>query len=252
MAQPPLLYELYEEGNAPVSATQLNMEDLECIFKSAHRELRPRTPLPEFRIEFFPFAGLNHTVRLHENRLIVRLSDIFTDAPPEVYQSLALILLAKLYRKKIDISYHRRYRMFILTDDIQERARAARSNRCRRTRVKGSQGRHIDLEEIFDRLNAQYFAGTLPKPRLSWSAKKSRYVLGRFDVTHHTIFISRVFDAPDIPPCVREYVMFHEMLHVKHQSRVHDSRLIVHTPEFKKEECRFLQYREAKLWLKQI
>jgi len=46
--------------------------------------------------------------------------------------------------------------------------------------------------------------------------------------------------------------MFHEMLHVKHQSHVHDSRLIVHTREFKIEEKQFLQYREAKLWLKQI
>jgi len=86
------------------------MQDLESIFKRAHRELRPRTPIPEIKIEFFPFAGLNHTARLHENRLIIRVSDIFTDAPAEIYHSLALILLAKLYRKKIDHSYHRTYR----------------------------------------------------------------------------------------------------------------------------------------------
>lgn len=228
------------------------MQDLESIFKTAHRELRPRTPLPEIKIEFFPFAGLNHTARLHENRLKIRVSDIFKDAPAEVYQSLALILLAKLYRKKIDQSFHRTYRTFILTEHIQERARIARNDRCRLTRTRGSQGRHADLSEMFDRLNTQYFAGALLKPHLSWSAKRSRYVLGRFDITHNTIFLSRVFDSPDVPRYVAEYVMFHEMLHVKHQSRVHDSRLIVHTPEFKIEEKRFLQYREAKLWLKQI
>jgi predicted metal-dependent hydrolase len=110
----------------------------------------------------------------------------------------------------------------------------------------------MDLNEMFDRLNAQYFDNVLPKPRLSWSAKKTRYVLGRFDMAHDTIFISRLFDAPDIPRIVTEYVMFHEMLHVKHRSRVQESRLIVHTPEFKAEERRFVQYEEAKHWLKRI
>jgi len=109
---------------------------------------------------------------------MIRVSDIFTDAPAAVYHSLALILLAKLYRKKIDHSYHRTYRMFILTDDIQERARIARIDRCRLTRTRGSQGLHVDLNQLFDRLNNLYFASTVTKPSLSWSAKKARHVLG--------------------------------------------------------------------------
>src|SRR5262245_19194094 len=186
------------------------MADLETIFKTAHRELRPRTPIPEIEIEFFPFAGLNHTARLHENRLMIRVSDIFTDAPPEIYYSLALILLAKLYRKRIDHLYHRTYRTFILSEEIQERVRVIRTDRCRLTRTRGSHGRYVDLDAMFDRLNARYFSNQLHKPDISWSAKKSRYVLGRFDMTHDRIFISRMFDAPDIPVAVIEYVMFHE------------------------------------------
>src|SRR5215475_10403577 len=129
------------------------MQDLEAIFEKAHLELRPRTAVPAIRIEFFPFAGLNHTARLHENRLIIRVSDVFTDAPKEIYRSLALILLAKLYRKKIDPSYHQTYRTFVLSDEIQERARIVRNGRCRVARIRGSQGRFVDLNEIFDRLN---------------------------------------------------------------------------------------------------
>ncbi len=226
--------------------------DLQRIFASAHEQLRPRTPLPEITIAFFPFAGLNHTVRLHENRLIVRLSDIFTDAPPQVYSSLALILLSKLYRKRIDNSHYRIYRTFVLTEEIQERARIARINRCRRPRREGARGRHVDLEFLFERLNREYFDASLVKPRLSWSATKSRHVLGRYDATHNTIFISRVFDVPAVPLYVTSYILFHEMLHVKHRSRVHDSRRIVHTREFKADEKRFRQYEEAKLWLDRI
>jgi predicted metal-dependent hydrolase len=226
------------------------LESLESIFSWAHRELRPRTPIPEINVEFFPFAGLNHTARLNEGRLTVRVSDIFADAPSDVYQALALILLSKLYRKKIDTTHQNTYRAFILRTEIQERARAVRHERSRVTSTRGSRGRHVDLEELFDRLNQRHFAGTLDKPRLSWSARKSRFVLGRYDATHHTIFVSRLFDAPSIPGYVVEYVMFHEMLHVKHQSRVRDSRIIVHTHEFKMQERSFPHYQEAKLWLK--
>src|SRR5262249_49423480 len=118
------------------------MQDLESIFKRAHRELRPRTPIPEMRIEFFPFVGLNHTARLHDTRLVIRVSYISTDPPAEIYHSLALILLAKLYRKKIHHSYHRTYRKFVLSDRIQERARTIRNDRCRLARTKGAQGRY--------------------------------------------------------------------------------------------------------------
>ena len=65
--------------------------------------------------------------------------------------------------------------MFILTGDIQERARIARIDRCRLTRTRGSQGLHVDLNQLFDRLNNLYFASTVTKPSLSWSAKKARH-----------------------------------------------------------------------------
>ena len=227
------------------------MEDLESIFRTAHRELRPKTPIPEIKIEFFPFAGLNHTARLHENRLMIRVSDVFTEAPADIYFSLALILLAKLYRKKIDHAHHRAYRKFILSEAMQERARHVRSGRSRPRRTWGSRGRHVDLSDIFSRLNHQYFGGSLERPHLSWSAGTTRRILGRFDITRNTIFISRLFDTEEVPLIVIEYVMFHEMLHVKHQCRVQDSRLIVHTPAFRAEEKRFAHYLEAKQWLRQ-
>ena len=225
---------------------------LEYIFQSAYRQLKPRTPIPEIRVEFFPFAGLNHTARLHEGRLTIRLSDIFSDAPDEVYQSLALILLAKLYRKKVDAEYHRTYRLFILRTEIQERAQQVRSMRSRTKRVHGAHGRYVNLDETFNRLNSEYFDGNLDKPKLSWSAKRSRYILGRYASTHRTIYISRLFDSLNVPSYVVEYVMFHEMLHVRHQSRIQNCRILVHTPEFKTDERRFTHYREAKTWLKGI
>ncbi len=225
-------------------------ESLDRIFTTAHRELKPRTPVPEIKVQLFPFAGINHTARLNQGRLTVRVSDLFDDAPPDVHHALALILLSKLYRKKVDPSYHRVYRAYILRTEIQERASAARTTRGRGIRLTEAKGRHFDLESTFLRLNLEYFGGILEKPQISWSAKRSRYILGRYDVTRNTIFISRVFDAPKVPDYVVEYVMFHEMLHIKHRTRVKDCRMIVHTPEFKRDERGFAQYSDAKVWLR--
>jgi predicted metal-dependent hydrolase len=116
----------------------------------------------------------------------------------------------------------------------------------------GPRGRYADLEATFDKVNADYFGGVLAKPALSWSAKRSRYILGRYDSIHNTIYVSRVFDSPQAPSFVLEYILFHEMLHVKHKTCIRDCRVLVHTPEFKKEERSFARYREAKLWLKGI
>ena len=204
------------------------------------------------KVEFFPFAGINHTARLNEGRLSVRISDLFEDAPDDVSHALALILLSKLYRRKVDAVVHRTYRSFILRNDIQERARIARTDRGRGAQVSGARGRYVDLELLFDRINKEYFHGVLDRPEISWSAKRSRYILGRYDATHHTIFISKLFDSEKVPSYVTEYVMYHEMLHVRHQTRVNDCRLIVHTREFRQEERQFLRFGEAKEWLKTI
>ncbi len=227
-------------------------ENFEHIFCSVHRQLKPRTPVPRIDVEFFPFAGINHTARLNEGQLKVRVSDLFEEAPQDVKQALAVILLAKLYGKKIDASIHRTYRAFVLRTEIQERARVARNDRGRGTRVTHARGRHFDLEELFERINRSYFGGGLAKPCLSWSAKRSRHILGRYDATYDTIFISRVFDAPRVPGYVIEYVMYHEMLHIKHNTRVQDCRVLVHTPEFRNDERRFAEYAAAKHWLEQI
>jgi predicted metal-dependent hydrolase len=113
-------------------------------------------------------------------------------------------------------------------------------------------GRWQNLETNFERLNAAYFEGKLQRPRLGWSTTRSRRILGRYDATHHTVFISLVFDSPRIPDFVLDFVLYHELLHVKHPSRATNCRMLTHTPEFKAEERRFEDYKKATEWLRRI
>jgi hypothetical protein len=174
------------------------------------------------------------------------------DAPHHVIHSLALILLAKIYRRSVVGPHYHNYRSFILGSVMQERARHARTTRGRGPRPAVPQGRWQNLETNFERLNARYFGGKLERPRLTWSTSKSRRILGRYDATHHTIFISLLFDSPRVPEFVLDYVLYHEMLHVKHPSRAGNCRMLTHTPEFRAEEVRFESYKQATDWLRQI
>ena len=70
-------------------------QQLLAIFEDTFRELRPRTPLPDLRVDFFRFANVNNTIRLREGRLLVRISDLLEGAPEPVLRAIAHILLAK-------------------------------------------------------------------------------------------------------------------------------------------------------------
>ena len=68
--------------------------ELTHLFEETFHELRPRTPLPELKAEFFSFASVNNTIRLREGRLLVRVSDLLEGAPDSVLKAIAHILLA--------------------------------------------------------------------------------------------------------------------------------------------------------------
>ena len=225
--------------------------NLEFAFKTVHRRLKPRTPLPSIESEFFPSVGANHSATLEDGVLRVRVSDLFAQAPLEVLETVATILLSKIYRKKVDPQDHREYRRFTMSEEMIERSRRVRSQRGRRARTTGPVGSHWNLEVLFAEVNARYFDGTLRKPELSWTPRKARSVLGRYNYDDDVIFISRLLDSKAIPSYVVAYILFHEMLHVKHQPRISNLREIVHTPEFRKEEKQFEHYDAANLWLKE-
>ena len=95
-------------------------------------------------------------------------------------------------------------------------------------------------------LNERHFGGQLGRPQLSWSRVKARALLGHYDPAHHTIIISRIFDRPEVPRFLIEYLLYHEMLHIKHPVEHRRSRRCFHSAAFRAEERSFPQFREAK------
>jgi hypothetical protein len=224
---------------------------LNVIFEQEYRELRPRAPMPPFDIRFRRFTSLNTTIRLRENVLHVRLSDLLEVAPESVHHAIAHILLAKLYKKPIGAASSDRYRRYVSSDVVARGAAHIRQTRGRK-RISTHLGHHYDLEEVFESINRRFFHGLLGRPTLTWSAHVARRMLGHYDAAHNTIVVSRVFDRPDTPRCAIEYLLYHEMLHLKHPVRVKAGRRCVHSREFQAEERLFPELDEAKEYLKRI
>jgi predicted metal-dependent hydrolase len=226
-------------------------ERLLQVFQETYRELRPRAPIPELTIEFFAFANVNNTIRLREGRLLVRLSDLLEGAPEPVLRAIAHILLAKMYRKPIERSHSTRYRRYVSSHEIVQKAHLVRQMRGRK-RIDSAQGRAYDLDAIFDQLNARFFHGLLARPQMTWSRDHARNSLGHYDPAHNAIVVSRVFDHPRVPRSALEYIVYHEMLHLKHPVKLRGSRRCVHSREFQEEEKQFPELEQAKRFLRQL
>ncbi len=230
----------------PASAAHLVV-----VFEEEYRELRPRAPIPPLDIRFRRFTSLNTTIRLREGQLHVRLSDLLEAAPESVHHAIAHILLAKLYKKPIAPAHADRYRRYTSSEAVSKQAEHIRQTRGRK-RLSSPRGHRYDLDEVFETLNLRFFDGLLGRPTLTWSAHVARRMLGHYDAAHNTIVVSRVFDRPDTPRCAIEYLLYHEMLHLKHPVRVKAGRRCVHSKEFQAEERLFPELEEAKAYLKRI
>jgi predicted metal-dependent hydrolase len=226
-------------------------QHLQTIFEESFRELRPRTPVPELRIDFFRFASVNNTIRMREGRLLVRISDLLEGAPEPVLRAIAHILLAKMYRKPIDREHATRYRRYVSTHHMSEKAHLVRQMRGRK-RITTARGHVYHLEDIFEDLNRKYFYGLMARPLMTWSTERARNRLGHYDPAHNAIVVSSVFDHPPVPRYVVEYIVYHEMLHLKHPVRLRGSRRCVHSAEFQTEEKLFERLADAKEFLKRL
>jgi predicted metal-dependent hydrolase len=226
-------------------------ERLLQIFEASYRELRPRAPMPDLAVEFFAFVNINNTIRMRQGKLFVRLSDLLEGAPDAVLQAIAHILLAKMYRKPIERAHATRYRRHICGQDISKKAHLVRQIRGRK-RIESAQGQYYNLENIFDDLNTRFFHGLLARPQITWSRDHARYRLGHYDPAHNAIVVSRAFDHPRVPRFAVEYIVYHEMLHLKHPVKLRGSRRCVHSSEFQAEEKLFPQLEQAKAFLKRL
>lgn len=231
-----------------MTTMELGNGQLRKLFEAAFQTIGNRRRPPEIDVEFHPFVSLNNYIRVRNAKVYVKLSDILQDAPRSVHRALAHILVAKLFGKKPHKKFEAVYRSYTSDPSILQTIERVQSQRGRK-RIIGPRGRARDLEKAFHRLNKMYFNGELEMPRLTWSERRTRRMLGHMDRTHNTLVISRTLDDLRIPKYFFEYILYHEMLHLKHAPRRVRKRYYYHTPEFRREERQFKDFNRAQEWL---
>jgi len=207
--------------------------------------------MPPIVVLFRRFTSLNTRIRLRDGQILASLSDLLEGAPESVIHAIAHILLAKLYKKPIDAAHNLRYKRFSSSAAVTRQTELIRGARGSK-RFFGPEGRFFNLDEVFDSLNVRFFGGMLGRPELTWSEGVAKRSLGHYDAAHNTIVVSRVFDRPSSPRYAVEYLLYHEMLHLKHPVKMRGLRRCVHSREFKADEALFPQLKEAQAFIRRL
>ncbi len=116
------------------------------------------------------------------------------------------------------------------------------------------EGRHFDLQKIFDNVNHRYFRGRVRGYEVKWGRQrklrpKEYFIFGTIQEEDRVIRINRALDQSFVPLWFLQYILYHEMLHtVVPDEEMAGGRRRVHTEEFNRREKQFRNYRRARRW----
>ena len=177
----------------------------------------------------------------------LRLHHMFLDAEQEVVKALGRYVgendrdASTLLGRYIDVNQHM----------------IRRARRLRQTTVTlETTGEIYDLQEIYDALNVLYF-GERIEARITWGQRplpkmkkrrRNSIKMGSYSVEDRLIRIHPSLDRLFVPRYFVEWIVYHEMLHQKHDIPVVGGRRQFHTAEFLLEEAAFEHYDRARRW----
>ncbi len=235
---------------------RLSLDPFEATFalepeEAARRELELRISahMPRGRL----------TVRITDNRhtilsvkrsgmnFCLRLHHMFLDADGSIIQAVARYVSANDPVAESAVSDY--------IDDNQRKIR--KPVRRRRTTISlETRGQFHDLSQMYDEINALYFDGAIDA-RVTWghrapperrARRHNSIKMGSYSVEDRLIRIHPSLDREFVPRMFLESVMFHEMLHQKHEIPTVEGRRLFHTPSFLAEEATFPNYARARRW----
>ncbi|MFH0836384.1 MAG: hypothetical protein V1834_04460, partial [Candidatus Micrarchaeota archaeon] len=206
------------------------------------------------KAEFADYAGLKAKLQVKGNAIEAKVSKGFENASREALMGLAIALFNRLLHKKTPNPFVFQLKEFYSRKTTAKLGESLRALHGHKVKAE-SKGTHFDLEMILDNLLILYpdtFA-SVKKPLITWSKQGSKRVLGTHDSAKNIITVNKKLDAACVPFYVVEYIVFHELLHVKHEvlyQRGESMRRTVHPGTFKKDEARYLLKDKAEDWIR--
>lgn len=198
----------------------------------------------ELMIAFINLAGLYQGRRSNEI-VDIKINEGFIHAPEEVLEALVQCSICGKNQQSTQIirafAASEEYSAILLDLDLIAEVIA-----------ENPQGNFYNLNQLFDKINHEYFAAKLVKPRLAWSQIKTYRKFGHYEPARDRIVLSLSLDSAKVPEFVVEFVLYHELLHKHHGTKWVNGKRMVHTSEFRNDERKFKLYQQADNWLKKL
>lgn len=183
------------------------------------------------------------TVRLEKDGVrAVRLQTAFRAADPETMKALARFI------HKPDRKSRQRIEAFLR--DHQELTEALAREPATGKRLL-TRGRCRDLDQVLRKVSREYGL-RLPELKITWARRprrlgRSSIRFGTYNFKSKTVAIHPALDRPEVPDYFVEYIVYHELLHALFPPLPgHRDRETAHSPEFKRFEKKFGQFKEAR------
>ncbi len=172
----------------------------------------------ELFIDYGRLRGYNARIRMTQSRIEVQASKQWEEVSPEIQKGLVQMLFARLFKVK-----KKTINMDLYHNFIRSLPKVVRKTHT-----------HPILEESFKRVNEQFFGGLMQQPNLRLGKGINR--LGTYEYATDTIKITEYLLEH---PHLMDYVMYHEMLHKKHQYKEGIQRTQHHSAQFREDEAKF-------------
>lgn len=228
---------LTDESNLErhLSATRRTRQMAEKILKRMHHSCE------NVVIEFTNMGHL-YKGRINSSSASIQISEGFVNASDEVLEA---VVTAGLHGKSKKIN--QMIREYALSEEYSEVQ--LELDLMADTDAENARGKWHDLDELFHKVNREYFGGKMEKPRITWNRAFTTRKFGHYERSRDRIVLSISLDSDRVPAFVVEFVLYHELLHKQHSEKWINGRLAVHTPEFRRDEQKFKKYKEADRWL---
>lgn len=245
---PAELKELAEQAQQPAPIYLTDARVVELIAQAINR-FRPGE-IRAVKLRFRPFRATLYSVIFKGPVAHVKFHVAFRHAPETVVLQAAHLMCcrsSKTRRSLPRLEFDRFVRRMGHGDFKLPGARKSTK------RSSDHLGVHRNLAESFQRVNAAYFSGQLKQPELCWSPARARRILGSYQERVDRLIVSRVFDSPNVPVFVLDFLMYHELLHkFLGIGERRDGRRCLHGTEFKQLERKYARYAEVQAFLKKL
>ncbi len=196
------------------------------IVERAYLELYPDAKLGKFDFSLNysgKFSDYNANIKRRGKTIEVSLSRAWERINDDVKIGLIQHLMNKLFKTKIETQSMELYEIFLKKVHLA---------------IPKDKTDPV-LRASFDRVDQEYFFGSIECPNLEWGTDSMR-TLGRYEYGTDTVTVSTLFKEAE--PDLLDYIMYHELLHKKHKFRTTKGRSFHHTKEFLEEEKRFRNF----------